>query len=103
VATALGAVSAIIGFWTRYSDRITKADAKAEAAQKAADEGKAAAKLLEERLGIVTAQFSLYREQAVEKYVGRETLREVEERLTDAIERLGDRFDRAIEQRLHKA
>ena len=99
LAGAVGSVSAIIGFWTRYSDGLTKADAKAGAAEKAAEEAKKEVKEALEKIAILAAQFALYREQVLEKFVNRDTLREVEERLMDAIERLGDRFDRSLEQR----
>jgi hypothetical protein len=102
LVAALGAIGGILRFWTLYSDRLAAANAKADAAQKAAEEARREAKEAQDKTGILTAQFALYREQAVEKYINRDTLREVEERLTDAIERLGDRFDRAVEKNLHR-
>jgi hypothetical protein len=102
VITALGAVGGIIGFWTRYSDRITKADNKADAAQRAADEGRKEAKEALDKIGIQGAAFALYREQVAREYTSRETLREFEDRFERAIDRLGDRIDHAIEQRIHK-
>jgi biopolymer transport protein ExbB/TolQ len=97
---ALGSVSAIIGFWTRYSDRLTKADAKAVAAREAADEAKKEAKAAQDRISILDQAFALYRERVALEYTSTKTLREVEARLTDAIDRLGDRFDRALEHRV---
>ncbi|WP_338826697.1 hypothetical protein [Bradyrhizobium sp. 27S5] len=43
IVTAIGALATIVGFWTRYSDRITKAEAAAAAAATAAAEAKRAA------------------------------------------------------------
>ena len=98
--TAIASVSAIIGFWTRYSDRLTKADAKAAAAKEAAEEAKKEAKAAHDRITLLDQAFALYRERVAHDYTHKETLREVEVRLTDAIDRLGDRFDRAIEHRV---
>ncbi|WP_029083878.1 hypothetical protein [Bradyrhizobium sp. th.b2] len=40
IVTAIGALATIVGFWTRYSDRITKAEAAAAVAATAAAEAK---------------------------------------------------------------
>jgi hypothetical protein len=100
-AVALGAISAIIGFWTRYSDRLTKADTKAIAAREAAEDAKKEAKTAQDRITLLDQAFALYRERVAHDYTHKETLREVEGRLAEAIDRLGDRFDRALEQRSH--
>jgi hypothetical protein len=42
VAVGIGAVISIVTFWTRYSDRLTAAKAKADEAIKAAEEAKQA-------------------------------------------------------------
>jgi biopolymer transport protein ExbB/TolQ len=103
LATALGSTSAIIGFWTRYSDRLTKADTKAVAAKEAAEDAKKDAKAAQDRVSLLDQAFGLYRERVALEYTSTKTLQAVETRLTDAIERLGDRFDRAIEHRIgHK-
>jgi len=95
---ALSAISAIIGFWTRYSDRLTKADTKAVTAREAAEDAKKEAKAAQVRIGLLDQAFALYRERVAHEYTHKETLREAEERLTDAIDRLGDRIDRALER-----
>lgn len=98
-AAAISALLAILKFWIDFSDRIAKVETMA--AEKVAKAEAVAA----EKIAILTAQFSMYREQIAREYVQRETLREVEERhriamreterrLTDAIEKLGERFDR---------
>ena len=51
---------------------------------------------------IQSAAFPLYREQIAREYIHREVMREVEERLTAAIDRLGDRLDRALERSGHQ-
>ena len=99
--TALGSVSAIIGFWTRCSDRLTKADAKAVAAREVAEDAKKEAKAAQDRVSILDQAFALYRERVAQDYTSRKTLTEVENRLAAAIDRLGDRFDHAFEQRIN--
>ncbi len=82
---------AIIGFWMTLSSRLTKAEITSADAKKDAEEANAKATLL-------SASFSLYREQIAREYIHREVMREVEDRLTQAIERLGDRLDRVLER-----
>ena len=101
MATAVGSVIAIVGFWTRYSDRLTKADAKAASAREGAEEAKKDAKAAQDRVSLLDQAFGLYRERGALEYTSTKTLQAVEARLTDAIERLGDRFDRALEQRIN--
>ncbi|WP_316184757.1 hypothetical protein [Bradyrhizobium sp. SZCCHNRI1003] len=98
---ALGALGTILGFWTRYSDRITKAESRAQIAEHAAEEAKKKADAAQDRITLLDQAFALYRERVAYEYTSRETLREVENRLADAIDKLGDRFDRALEQRAH--
>jgi hypothetical protein len=96
IAIAIGSVISIITFWTRYSDRITKAHETAEQAKKDAHEAT-------EKLAILSASFSLYREQVAREYIHREVMREIEDRLTQAIDRLGARLDRFTEVAMHKS
>lgn len=93
----------VLSFWLRFSDRITKAHAAADLAKAAADDARADAKEASERVAILAASFSLYREQIAREYIHREVMREVEERLTQAIDRLGDRLDRVLDGRDHPA
>lgn len=89
----------------RFSDRISKAESSANDAAKDATEAQLSARDANDKIAIQTAAFSLYREQIAREYIHREVMREVEDRLTQAIERLGDRLDRVLErseQRDHK-
>jgi hypothetical protein len=103
MATAIGAVISIVTFWTRYSDRLTKAEGRATAAEKAATDAKETAKEAKQDVAIQAAAFGLYREKVAAEYVQREVMGELEGRLVAAIDRLGDRIDRTIDQRVHKA
>lgn len=94
---AVGAVAAIGGFglafatfWLTFGGRISTAELKAS-------EADTSAKDAHEKLALLSASFSLYREQVAREYIHREVMREVEDRLTAAIERLGDRLDRFVE------
>lgn len=82
---------AILGFWMAISSRLTKAEITADDAKQDAEEANQKATLL-------SASFALYREQIAREYIHREVMREVEDRLTQAIERLGDRLDRVLER-----
>lgn len=88
----------VITFWMNFSNRIVEANAKAEKASSAADDAKKDAKEASEKATLLSAAFGLYREQIAREYIHREVMREVEDRLTAAIERLGDRLDRVLEQ-----
>lgn len=98
----------IIGFWTKFSDRITKANASAESALLVAAEAEQAAKEANERTTHLTANFSLYREQSIEKFVTHtmisalemrlvESQAKTEQRLVDTLDGLNKRLDRLIE------
>lgn len=103
VVAVVGAVCAVIGagttvltFWTRFESRLTRAQATADAAMK---EAEAAAKVTADahnRITLLAAEFGLYRENVAREYIHHETMRAIEERLTQAIDRLGDRLDRAL-------
>src|SRR4051812_41931137 len=81
----------VIGFWMALGSRIAKAEIIAEGAKKDAEEANGKATLL-------SASFSLYREQIAGSYIHREVMREIEDRLTQAIDRLADRLDRVLER-----
>lgn len=98
VALALGSLLSILKFYGSASDRITKAETSAKSANDVAQEAKKDAHDTAEKIAILSAAFSLYREQIAREYIHREVMREVEERLTQAIERLGDRLDRVLER-----
>jgi len=95
---------AVLGFWLNWSDRLGRAQNKAEAAGQEAHEAN-------ERVSTLSAQFSLYREQAVREFVAHTTIADVErrlvqsqakteQRLVDALDGLNKRLDRLIEARL---
>lgn len=99
---AVGAISAIGGFglsfavfWLTFGGRIGTAETKAT---QALDQAKEA----NDKVGIQTAAFALYREQVAREYIHREVMREVEDRLTQAIDRLGERLDRFTEAAMHR-
>lgn len=91
IASLIVPAIAIISFWVTFTSRLTKAEVTAEEAKEDAKEANSKATLL-------SASFSLYREQIAREYIHREVMREVEDRLTQAIERLGDRLDRVLER-----
>ena len=94
VAVAIGALIAIIKLSNFYSDRITKAEGAAKAAAEIAQEAKKDAHEAAEKIALLSASFGLYREQIARDYIHREVMREVEDRLTSAINGLGERLDR---------
>lgn len=104
VAVALASLLSILKFYGSASDRITKAEAAAKNASDIAQEARKEAHETSEKIAIMGASFSLYREQIAREYIHREVMREVEDRLTQAINRLGDRLDSVLErtERAHK-
>jgi biopolymer transport protein ExbB/TolQ len=94
VAIAIGAMIAIVKMSNFYSDRITKAEEKGRQAIEIAQEAKKDAHDAAEKIAIQSASFGLYREQIARDYIHREVMGEVEDRLTSAIDRLGERLDR---------
>lgn len=82
-----GFAIAFATFWMTFGSRLSKAEADATTAKASAYEAG-------ERIITLGASFSLYREQVAREYIHREAMREVEDRLTQAIDRLGDRLDR---------
>jgi hypothetical protein len=70
-----------------------KIKSEAEEACREARNAMAAANAAHEKIALLQAALTAYRETQAERLVSREVLREVEDRLTGAIDRLGDRFD----------
>lgn len=89
LVTIAGAVLAVVKFW--WDNR-----AKAEEACRIASEARNEVKAVKEQIGILQAAFAAYRETQAERLVSREVLREVEGRLAQSIDRLGDRLDAII-------
>jgi biopolymer transport protein ExbB/TolQ len=88
-------------FWLTFGGRIARSELEAKLSSKLAEEAmkaaREAAKESVEKIAIMQAAFGLYREQVAREYIHREVMREVEDRLTQAIDRLGDRLDRFVE------
>lgn len=74
------------GFWMSLSSRLTKAETTGDTAIKAFE-------MVNIKYNNLFNDFSLYREQVAKEYTSKDTIREVEDRLTIAINRLGDRMD----------
>lgn len=79
----------VVVFLTRAADRAMRAE---EAAQSMGTR----LKQVEERIALETAALALFREQVAREYVSREAMRELEERVVKAIDRVGDRIDRIM-------
>lgn len=88
---ATAPILGILGFWMNLSSRLTKAEVDSEEAKK-----EAASAL--EKAAVLSASFGLYREHIAANYIHRDVMREVEDRLMQAIDRLGDRLDRVLEK-----
>lgn len=73
------------------SSRLTKAELLAEEASKESLNAT-------EKSTILSAAFALYRENIAANYIHRDVMREVEDRLMQAIDRLADRLDRVLER-----
>jgi hypothetical protein len=108
IAAAVGSGCTFLGFWMRFSDRITKATATGETALQVAAEAEQGVKEANERVSVIAANFGLYREQAVEKFVTHNAITEVEKRLVesqakseqrmvDALDGVNKRLDRLLE------
>ena len=81
----------VIGFWMNLSSRLTEAEINANKANK---ESKDAS----DKVAVLSAAFGLYREHIAANYIHRDVMREVEDRLMQAIDRLADRLDRVLER-----
>lgn len=109
VATGLTVASlALATFWLTLGTRIGKAEAAAADALQTAAEAAEAANKAQTSQTLLSANFSLYREQSIEKFVTHAAISEIERRLVEANtrseERIGEqiggmnrRLDRLIE------
>jgi biopolymer transport protein ExbB/TolQ len=75
-------------------------NAKAEQACRLAREAQQAADKAHEKIAMLQAAISSYREIQAERLVSREVLREVEDRLAGAIDNLGNRLDTLVRELL---
>lgn len=96
---ALGSVITLVTFWVNRGRAEGEATAKVEQALGAARDAKQIAIEAHSKIGMLEAAFGIYRERIAAEYVSRQTLREVEDRISGAIEKLGDRLDRSFEDR----
>lgn len=88
--TAGGSIIAIITFWMNRGRTEGETSVVASEAKRSSAEA-------HEKIAALDAAFGIYRERVAADYVSRSVLREVEERITGAIDRIADRLDRIIE------
>lgn len=81
----------ILTFWMNFSNRIGKADAKAETAGKQSSAATA-------RVITIEKELTELRVSVARDYVSKDTLDVMEKRVIDAINRLGDRLDKAFKE-----
>jgi hypothetical protein len=99
LVAAIGAVASILTFWTRYSDRITAAEASAKTAS-------ILAAALQVKLEGVQKEFADYREAAALKFVSDRDMIQVEQRFSSLVENIqhdirgmAERLDRVLDRR----
>lgn len=89
-ATLCGFGLSFATFWFTFGSRLSRAESDAKAAKEDTDKAN-------ERLTIMAAAFGSYREQVAKEYLSRDIGREMEDRITGSVERLGTRLDRLVE------
>jgi len=77
---------------------LVKTNGKATSAYELADKADKKADEAHEKLSIVQASLGLHREQVAKEYVDRDALREMEDRLMDALSELRKRVDKLIDE-----
>lgn len=97
----IGAAYGIITFWMKLSDRITKADAKAKAAETAAQNANVAAAASHMEIDRIRAELVEHRVSVAREYVSTGTLERLESRVISAINSLGARIDGFSRQNGH--
>lgn len=103
LCSAGGALVAILGFWLRFSDRITKAEGAAEASEKAADMAHALVDQAHTRITALAGEFGIYRERVALDFVGKEAVRELKAEVIEAIKDLDRKVDDLLtEERRHE-
>jgi len=101
LAIAIGSILSIITFWTRYSDRITKAEGRAASAEAAAQAASLHAAGLQAKVEILQRDFADYREAAALKFVSDKELAQAEQRFTGLVEEI-KRDIRGVTERLDR-
>lgn len=108
------AAAAFAAFWMAIGGRISRAETNAENAIQVAAECDNELKETRASITALSAHFSLYRENAIEKFVTHQAITELEkrlvesqakseQRLVDALEGLNKRLDRLLEAGLRAA
>jgi hypothetical protein len=86
---------ALVGIWVSISTRLTKVESDAGAA-------KDIASIATEKLFQLDKSTSSFREEVARDYINCEAMKTTEDRLTRAIDRLGDRLDRFLDTTAEK-
>lgn len=85
------------GFWMMLGGRITKAQATADNAERAVADHENEVRDMRLQVSALSASFSVYREQALEKFVTHKAVTEMEKRVIEAQakseQRMADAFD----------
>jgi hypothetical protein len=85
------------GFWMTLGGRITKAQATADNAERAVADHENEVRDMRTQVSSLSAAFSVYREQALEKFVTHKAVTEMEKRVIEAQakseQRMADAFD----------
>lgn len=96
-AGVIAAGIAFAGFWMTLGGRITKAQATADNAERAVADHENEVRDLRVQMGALGSAFSVYREQALEKFVTHKAVTEMEKRVIEAQakseQRMADAFD----------
>lgn len=95
----LGSLATLITFWVNRGRAEGAAEARLASAEAATVDSKRIALEAHAKIALLEGSFGVYRERIAAEYVSRQTLREVEDRISGAIEKLGDRLDRSFEDR----
>jgi len=93
-----GAAIAALGFWLNFSERVSKANARAQAAEAEAQKAMEAAKAAGIKVEALATAFGIYREQVAREYVSYDRMKEFVQRLSDEIGQVRVRFDRFLER-----
>lgn len=88
-----GSAIAFATFWMKFSDRITKADDKAKAAEAAANNAVIRGEALNIEVDRLRSEVVEHRVAVAKEYVSKETLTSLESRVIEAINNLGQRLD----------
>lgn len=96
---ALGSATGLITFWVNRGRAEGAAEQRLASAEAATVDSKRIALDAHAKVALLESAFGIYRERIAAEYVSRQTLREVEDRISGAIEKLGDRIDRSFEDR----